>query len=223
MKTKIRSLFLLMIAALLLTACRIVVDTNVKPDGSGELRSAVVFSAQEKENFAQKPENQSKSICDNLGKDVPADARFAEEIRDGETYCTTERSFNNLAELRKFYAGMGQVTVNTLQFELGKFTFDVDVDLTNNKEGEGLVNEWQLTLPGVIGSQNADRVEGQTLVWVIQPGKKGHLHAESEVGMNPATLGAPGALILVAVGSILVLALAGVVLAFLLLRRNRQK
>ncbi len=223
MKTKIRSLFVLMIAVLLLTACRIVVDTEVKSDGSGELRSAVVFTAQEKENFSQKPENQSKSICADLGKDVPDDARFVEEIRDGETFCTTERSFSSLAELRTLYAGMSQVTVNTLQFELGKFTLDVDVDLTNNKEGEGLVNEWRLTLPGEIGKHNANRVEGQTLVWVVEPGTKDHLYAESQVGASPSTVGASGGLALIAIGGILVLALAGIVLAFLLIRRNRQR
>ena len=222
MKTKIRSLLLLAVVALVLTACRIVIDTEIKPDGSGELRTAVVYTVKEKEDFTQKPENKSKSICANLEKDVPAGAAFVEEIHDGETFCVTERSFTNLAELRKHYTGMAQVRVNTLQFELGKFTLDLDVDLTNNKDGEGLVNEWQLRLPGEIGTHNADRVEGQTLVWVISPGQERPLHAESTVGLNPATLGGTGALILIA-ACILALALAGGLVAFLLLRRNRQK
>jgi hypothetical protein len=210
MKTKICSL-LLLAAALLVTGCRIVVDTDIKADGSGEFRSAVVFSAQEKDNFEQKPENESKSICDDIQKDVPAGARFVEEVHDGETFCVTERSFNNLSELRTFYAGMGQVTVNKLGFEFGKLILDVDVDLSNDQDGEGLEHEWRLTLPGEIGTQNADRVEGQTLIWVISPGEKDNLHAESQAGFSPATLGMV----------VIVLAVVAIVAVFLLLRRRR--
>lgn len=217
MKANIRLLLLMAAAVLLLSACRTVVKTEVKSDGSGKLRTAVVFTAKERDDFTQKPENKSKSICDNIEKDVPADASFVEEIHDGETFCVTERSFSNLGELRKFYAGMGQVKVNTLQFELGKFTLDVDVDLSNNSDGKGIANEWQLTLPGEIGTQNADRVEGQTLIWVVSPGEKAHLHAESAAGLNPATLGTTGILI---VAGILALALVGGLAAFLLLRRK---
>jgi hypothetical protein len=224
MRTKIRSLLLLSIVTLFLAACRIVVNTEVKSDGSGQLRTAVVYTAKEKEDFTQKPENKSKSICDGTKKGVPADATFVEEIHDGETYCITERAFNNLDELRKFYANMGQVRVNTLQFELGKFTLDVDVDLTADNNGGGPVNEWHLTLPGEIGVQNADRVEGQTLVWVIQPNQKAHLHAESAVALSPATLGATGNLVLiVVVAGVLALVLLVSLIAVLLSRRNRQK
>src|SRR5688572_33130726 len=111
MMTKIRSLFLLSVATFLLASCRIVVNTAVNADGSGELRTSVVYSAQEKEDFEKKPENESKGICDNLRKDVPEGATFSEEVRDGETFCTTNRPFRNLGELRTFYAGMSQVTV----------------------------------------------------------------------------------------------------------------
>jgi hypothetical protein len=217
MKTKLRSALLLVAAALLLTACRVVVETTIASDGSGELRSAVVFSAQEQAAFAQKPENTSKSICDSLRKDVPADATFAEETRGDETFCITTRTFSSLDKLRKLYTGMSQVTVNQLQFELGKFTLDVDVDLSNPDDAKGAAQEWQLTPPGTIGTNNADRVEGQTLIWAVAPGGKTHLHAESDAGLNPATLGSTGFLILVAILAVLLLAVA---LTALLLRRR---
>src|SRR6185503_19150412 len=38
-------------AALILSACRAVVDTKISDNGSGELRSSVIFSAEEKANF----------------------------------------------------------------------------------------------------------------------------------------------------------------------------
>lgn len=224
MKTKIRSWLWLVLVGLLLTSCRVVVNTDVKADGSGELRTAVVFTAKEKEEFAQKPENQSKSICDGIKQGVPAGATFVEEIRDEETFCVTERPFKDLAELRQYYASMNQVKVNTLMFEMGKFTMDVDVDLTDKGNGKGLENEWHLTLPGGIGEHNAERVEGQTLVWVVSPGETAHLHAESMVGTTPVSPDTTfnNTLILVVVVLVLVL-LAGGILAFILLRRKSRQ
>lgn len=222
MKMKVRTLLLLSAATLLLASCRIVVDTNVRPDGSGELRTSVVFSEQEREDFSEKPENQGKGICDNIENDVPTGAKFVEEIHDGETFCVTERPFSNLAELRTSYAGMQQVTINTLQLESGRFTVDLDVDLSDKDNGGALSNEWQLTLPGQIGSQNADRVEGQTLIWVIAPGEKKNLHAESEGGVAPVVPDSSNsALILVAAG-ILVLGFLIGLAAFTLMRRKRN-
>jgi hypothetical protein len=223
MKTKIRSFVLIALATLLLTACRVVVETELKADGSGKFRTAIVFTTQEKENFAQKPENKSKSICGDAEKNLPAGATFVEEIHAGETYCVTEHSFNNLAELRKFYVGMDQVKVNTLQFESGKFMLDIDIDLTSDNHQKGLVNEWHLTLPGEIGEQNADRMEGKTLVWVVSPGEKAHLQAESAVGLNPATVGITTGMLILIAGGILVMVFIGMVVIFLLLRKNRQK
>lgn len=217
MKTKIGSFLLLALAVLFLTSCRVVVETAIGPDGSGELRSSVVFSAQEKAGFAAKPENASKSICDNLRENAPADAAVTEETQGDETFCVTTRTFHNLDELRKLYGGMSQVTVNQLQFDLGTFTLDVDVDLSSANDAKGVAQEWRLTAPGQIGANNADRVEGQTLIWTVAPGARTHLRAQSQAGLNPATLGSSGALILTGV---LVLLLAGGVIALLLARRK---
>lgn len=221
MKTRFHSFLLIAVMALLLSACRAVVDTNVKADGSGTFRTAIVFTAQEKQDFEKKPENTSKSICGDAEKNVPAGATFVEEIHDGETYCVTQHAFQNLTELRQFYAGMSQVKVNTLQLESGKFTLDVDVDLTSSQDQKGLVNEWHLTLPGKVNTQNADRVEGQTLVWIVSPGEKAHLQAQSIVEADAAKTNASGigTLILI-VGGIGVLVLVGI-FAIMLQQRNR--
>lgn len=226
MKTKLRSILFFAAAALLLSACRVVVNTDVKADGSGQLDTAVVFTAKEREDFESKPENQGKGICDGIEQGVSDGATFVEEIREGETYCTTERSFKNLDELRSFYTGMNQVKVNTLQLEMGKMTFDVEVDLTNDDNGGGLENEWKLTLPGGISENNADRVEGQTLIWMVSPGEKAQLHAESMVtgqeAATPPEATSTGMLvvILIIVGLILVL-LVGTLLTYLVMRRSR--
>ncbi len=222
MKTRLRSFLLIAIMALLLAACRAVVDTDVKADGSGTFRTAIVFTAQEKDDFEKKPENTSKSICGDAEKNVPNGATFVEEIHDGETYCVTQYAFKNLTELRQFYAGMSQVKVNTLQLEFGKFTLDVNVDLTSSQDQKGLVNEWHLTLPGKVTTQNADRVEGQTLIWVVSPGEQAHLQVQSIVEENNAktTAGGTATLILIAIG-IGILVLVGIFVLILLQQRSR--
>jgi len=194
-----------------LSACRIVVDTAVNRDGSGELRTAVVYSAEEKQGSAQTPGNESKSICDNLKENAPPEATFTEEEQDGETYCVTAHPFTSLGELRTLYSRMSNVTVRTLQIELGRFVFDVDVDLTADDQGEPVANEWRLTVPGSLGEHNADQVEGQTLIWEISPGEKANLRAESDVGLGLTTLGNIGASIVALACALAVAAGAGVV------------
>jgi hypothetical protein len=192
-------------AALQLSACRVVVDTNINDNGSGELRSSVVFSEEEKANFEGSPENEGKSVCDNLREGSPADTEFTEEVRGDETFCTTVRSFANLNELRGFYERMGNVTVNELKIELIKLTFEVQLDLTPKGDNKPAANEWRLTLPGKIGNNNAESIEGQTLIWKIEPGELATLHAESSVSITPLIWVMIGLAVLLGVVSILLL------------------
>ena len=45
----------LIIVAMALSSCRSVVDTRLEEDGSGELRTSIVFSVEEKQNFDSAP------------------------------------------------------------------------------------------------------------------------------------------------------------------------
>src|SRR4030095_11573447 len=100
----------LILGAFLLAGCRVAVDTIVNKDGSGELRTSIVFSAEEKQNFEDTPQNSGKNICDNLRADSPPDTVFFEEARGDETYCTTLQSFGTIKQLRTLYQGMTNVT-----------------------------------------------------------------------------------------------------------------
>jgi len=195
-------------AALILSACRVVVDTTINDNGSGELRSSFVFSGEEKANFEGSPENAGKSVCDNLKQGAQAGTEFVEELRGNETFCTTVRSFANLNELRGFYESMGNVTVKRLKMGFGKFIFDVQVDLTPKNGNEPVPMEWGLKIPGAIGNNNSDAIEGQTLTWNIEPGEIATLHAESSVSIDPS--------IWVMIGLVLLLGLV----SFLLIRRR---
>jgi len=199
MKPKfLRAYLSLAFTALLLSACRVVVETEIDQDGSDILRSSVVFSAEEKANFEASPENAGKSVCDNLKQDAHVDAEFVEETHDGETFCTTVREFGSLDELRGYYAGIGTVKVNELKMGFGKFVFDLQVDLTPKDGNEPVPSEWRLTVPGEIGNNNADVIEGQTLIWKIEPGQTRTLHAESAVDLDAMTLVLIGGAILLA-------------------------
>lgn len=216
--TRVRLQFVLIFVALALSACRVVVDTKVHKDGSGELQTSIVFSAEEKQNFESSAGNAGKSICDNLKKDAPPESTFLQqEGGNGETYCTTVRSFSTVKKLQGLYAGMGNVTVNELKFGSGRFVVDVQVDLTPRNGNEAAPLEWRLTLPGEIGNNNADMSEGSTLIWNIKPGEVRSLHAESKVGPDPLTWVIIG-------GAIILLGFViAVIFARSLARQNEQR
>jgi len=100
---------------------------------------------------------------------------------------------------------MGNITVNELKVELIKLTFDVQVDVTPKGDTKPAAHEWRLTLPGEIGDHNAESIEGQTLIWKIEPGEVATLHAESSMRINPLIWAMIGLALLLGVVSILLL------------------
>ena len=203
-----RLTFVLIFGIVLLSSCRTVVDTQVNKDGSGELRTSVVFSAEEKKNFDSAPNNAGKNICDNLRDGASTEAVFVEELKGDETFCTTVHSYRTLKQLSDLYGGMANITVNELRMVMGRFVFNVQVDLTPQEGNEAAPNEWRLTLPGKIGANNADAIESNTLIWNIEPGEVRVLEAESAVS--------PGMLTEILVGGLIIL--AGIMFAVRLAR-----
>lgn len=213
-----RSALVLAGLALFLSACRSVVETRVNADGSGEVRSSVVFSASELEGFTQAAGNAGTSICDDLRSQVPEGAAFVEEERGGETYCTTLREFANLGELRSLYAGIPGVTVRDLKIDLGKLILDLDVSArAPSGQGEASPLEWRVTIPGVGIEHNADRGEQAVLVWEIPAGETRNLRATSSLGLSVGTLGLTGIAIV-----FVVVAIAGGLALFLVRSGRRQ-
>lgn len=207
----------LILAAVALSACRAVVDTRVDKDGSGELRTSIVFSAEEKKNFDGTPDNAGKSICDSLKSEASPQAELVEQTQGNETYCTTVHPFNSLKQLRDYYEAMVNVTVLELGMGPGSFVFHVQVDLTPRNGNEAVPNEWRLTLPGKVGENNADTIQSNTLAWNIEPGDVRTLQAKSDVG--------PALLIQLLLGGLIVLAgiAVAVRLARNVARRNEEK
>ena len=217
MKNYRRSLFVLFFLCGV-SACRLFVQTDIQQDGSGQLDTAIIYSAKEVDDFAQVPGNAGLSICDQHAESLPAETVFREERIGGETHCTTTQSFADLNELRQLYDRMGNVRVNQLNFQLGRLRFDVIVDLSAAEDRSGAGHAWHLTLPGEIVDHNAQEVDGRTLIWQVESGEIAKLHAEADAGLSPASFGPAGMLLLLAACVVLAFSIA---VSLMLMRRRK--
>lgn len=216
MKTKLW-LFLGLVCGMgLLSGCRFVVDTHINADGSGELKTVVIYTAGDVNFWSQNPDNKSKDICDN--PNAPEGVVLTKEEHDGETHCIKTRTFTNLSELRQFYEEDKNVTLHELEFKLGVLILDMDIASPEVEEGQGFTTEWLLTLPGPIGENNAETVDGQTLKWQFVSGETIHVHAESSPALSWTTLGPTGQQILVAIVGLGIL--IGLLVMFFIMRRR---
>ncbi len=106
-----------------------------------------------------------------------------QEQRGDETWCVAAAPFASIDDLQKVYADMSGVTVQQLDIKDGKFTYDVSLDLSQEGTSPAPVQAtWQLTVPGAVGTNNADKVDGSTLTWNLTPGKSVEIKAESGLG-----------------------------------------
>ncbi len=94
--------------------------------------------------------------------------------------------------------------------QLGEAAVDLPLDLL----GQVLVIENRLTLPGTIGDNNADEVQGNTLVWNVGTSGAREMHAESVAYNWAAIVG------IIVAGGIVIAALV-VALVLIILRRRR--
>jgi hypothetical protein len=197
------------IGILILAGChKLEARTNIEPNGSGEQRMGVGFSAEERANM-EKQNSNPQDFCNT--SQTPANITVTEEQRGDETWCFTTIQFKNLDELRNLYEQRKGIAINRLEIIDGMFYYDVDIDTLSEDSGFSMLTEitWSVTLPGTPITHNADHVSENTLTWTPAP-KSGiiHMRAESEVprsGLNFPPCGA---------------ALIGMALVFIQLRRR---
>jgi len=186
MKSKWIAYGLLAVGLLLVAGCKVNALTTVKSDGSGEFRAEMGFTPDEVAQFGQMSSGGSQDICSSAqqsGQSIPPGTTFKQEQRGDETWCVAAAPFASIDELQKIYADMSGVTVQQLDIKDGKLTYDVSLDL--GQEGSSPVPvqaTWQLTVPGAVGANNADKADGSTLTWNLTPGKTVELKAESGLG-----------------------------------------
>lgn len=180
---KIRSkILVLFLGTLFLAGChKLDVTTRIEANGSGELRTGVGFSAEERANV-EKQYNNSQDFCNT--DQTPPNVSVTEEQRGDETWCVTTTRFKNLDELRTLYEQQKGITINRLEISDGKFYYDVDIDTLSESSSFSTLTEitWSIVLPDAPISYNADEVNGNTLTWTPTT-KDGivNLRAESEV------------------------------------------
>ncbi len=198
----------LLLSALLLSSCKFQAVTSIGPGGSGELRTEVGFSAEERANLESQSEAEpSDDFCNT--SDAAQGTTVTEEQRAGETWCVTTRRFGNVDELRQLYQEkQGGVTVNRLEIADGRLHYDIDVATSSDDFANFESITWTLVLPSAPISHNATQADGNTLIWTLTPNSGTvNLRAESEasqpLGMQAVILG-----ILVLAALIVVIGLA---------------
>jgi hypothetical protein len=190
----------------LLAGCKFEGETRISPDGSGQLRTEVGFSAEERQNLEQ--QNPTDDFCNVSG--APAGVSVNEEQRGAETWCVTAVSFDDLDELAAYYEQRQGLRVNRLEISAGRLHYDLDMDTTSESSGFSAFETitWTLILPAAPAAHNADRVNGNTLTWYPAPDAGlVNLRAESEAG---AAFSA--AILLIVVLALVLAALAGFVI-----------
>lgn len=182
MKSHSRRLVVLVIGALVLVGChKLEARTKIEPNGSGELRMGVGFSAEERANM-EKQNSNPQDFCNT--SQTPANMTVTEEQRGDETWCITTSQFKDLEELRGLYQQRKGITINRLEISDGKFYYDIDLDTLSEDSSFSALTEitWSVTLPGTPIEHNASHVSENTLTWTPTP-KSGivRMSAESEV------------------------------------------
>jgi hypothetical protein len=225
MKSRVWLASLLIVAAMLASACSFQIGTVIKDDSSGNMRVEMGYTADEKsllESFDSGSDDlcaQMQSESESDTSDLPPDAKFFQEQRGDETVCGVLVPFDNLDELRSVYKDM-DTAVNQLSLEDGQLVYDVTVDTTSMDVGGFPIDiSWQLSVPGRVGDNNANKVEGNTLTWDLPSGQMVHIHAESSATPNWMwwAIGIGAACLC------LVLLVTVSVVIFFLIRRNKKE
>lgn len=177
------------------------IGVNVKKDGSVE--NTVIFAMEKKSyemlsSFGEDPLEEQKA-------DVLAENYTIEDYDDGEYFgFKASKTFSSIEE----YTFLNHET-NPLIIESDGNSFKVDgtLDMTMNGEELGLEQQYvdqfeltfTLTLPGKVGQNNADRKEGNKLIWDLSTEEPTEISAESSVsGVSPILLIGGGGIILAA-------------------------
>ncbi len=211
----------LALGALVLGACKFQATTTINPDGSGELRSEVGFSADERANLIQQGNAKASDFC-NASQPQRPQTTVTEEQRGDETWCVTASRFASLNDLRRLYEQKKGLAINRLEIADAKLYYDIDVDTLSKDSSFSGFNAitWKVIVPGTPLDHNADLTGDKSLEWTLKP-RSGvaKLRFASTVENPPPGLGP-----LIIAGLVVLLAgvTAGSVIGFALARRSRR-
>lgn len=178
---------LFLLAALLLTACKINVTTDIKSDGSGAYIQEIGMTTEDLSGLGA----DAASFCEQVGADMPPGMSARQETRDKETWCIFESQFASLDELKKLY-GETDTRINQIVIAGDELIYDITLDMSGESggmPGMGLNANWIVKMPGKVIESNATEQNDRTLTWKLALGKENNIRAVSKVGGTGLDLG----------------------------------
>lgn len=188
---KIKLLFLLVVAALLVTGCNYDFSTTIEPDGSGEFAIDMTITAEDIKSIEQETgedfedyalsetgEDSLEDSCYVVEDDIDVPGAFAEfEPRAGGYTCRVTIPFDDIDELIEIYDEIGlaedlRISMNSD----GNLHYRLDIDMYGVEDDPDLAMlddveiHWNLTVPGSVTDHNADKRRGRTLSWNLLTG-----------------------------------------------------
>lgn len=212
---KTRYLVLFALNALLLSACSFSFATDIRSDGSGKFTIDMEFEESDlsmmgmtREQLLIASGGDTDSLCGDMSADLgemPEGAAVEYVETEGGFICRFTSPFADIESLRQVYEGMG-IEIYALELDdKGGVAYDVALGSTGEEAGldlsMGLFDlNWIVTLPGKLGENNADQVEGNNLTWSIDlEGSRRFTASSSARGFNIFLLGTLGFAVLCAV------------------------
>jgi hypothetical protein len=144
--------------------------TTIRANGSGELRTEVGFTADERARLeAQAGPNRPQNFCNVPSDQTTSGVTITEEQRGAETWCVTTTRFDDLRELRRLYEDRKGIRVNRLEISAGQLFYDVDIDTSSRTSDFSVFSriEWTVVLPSAPTYHNDAQVDGSSLTWSV--------------------------------------------------------
>lgn len=183
---------LVILLALLASACTFQFSTTVNEDGTGKFVTEFGLTTEEISQLEAFGGESFDDLCteDEFTTGGPEGATVVQEERGDEIWCVATLPFTNLSELEAAYSEM-DVQINTLSLTEDEFIYDVTFDMGGGEEGDlsalaamgvELNMHWQVVTPGRVVEHNADEVDGDVLTWNLDPTGTANIMVRSNVG-----------------------------------------
>jgi hypothetical protein len=196
--------------------------TVVKTDGSAEFQFIFKYSAEQLKEILDAGQISEHEICEKTFSQT-GDAAFSvtQERHGGEIWCTTVTKLPTLSDLSdNLRDEFDSLTVRRLEFRNGNFYLDLSWSEfpCTTPDPSRFTCEWTVQAPGMIGKNNATRVEGNSLTWDMSASDTPHNFQAQSTDLHPWIV-----LLVLICGCCTVLLLTGAGAAVFLILRKRKK
>lgn len=207
---RVPRLLVVLLLMLTLSGCQFTVSTNavVEEGGSGTVTSSVLVDAELQANALQNGEDIPTALRTLFPAELPPGSEVEDVSRDGLVGIEVKTPFASTAELQLIMLpenGNSLFQTFTLQEDSGGYVLEAVAapgGMSSAQEVQAaqlvevLRSDFSITLPGEVGENNADRVEGNTLYWTLASDAERALEARTEGGTSPVLIVLAGVVVL---------------------------